>query len=113
MHELAVTRSLIDLVAREAEKQGFQRALEIRLKVGAYSGIVPDCILDLFPYASRGTAAEGAELVFETVPARFTCRDCGWEGELEKHRDQCPDCRSTALKMTAGREFYVDSLKVE
>ena len=113
MHELAVTRSLIDLVDREAEKQGFQRALEIRLKVGAYSGIVPACILDLFPHVSKGTAAEGAELVFETVPARFTCRDCGWEGELEKHRDHCPDCRSTALKMTAGREFYVDSLKVE
>ena len=113
MHELAVTRSLIDLVDREAKTQGFQRALEIRLKVGAYSGIVPECILDLFPYASAGTAAEGAELVFETVPARFTCRECGWEGEIGKHQDCCPHCQSTALKMTAGREFYVDSLKVE
>ena len=113
MHELAVTRSLIDLVDREAKKQGFTRALEIRLKVGAYSGIVPECILDLFPYASRDTAAAGAALVFETVPARFTCRDCGWEGVIEKHADCCPVCRSTALTMTAGREFYVDSLKVE
>ena len=113
MHELAVTRSLIDLVDREAKKQGFQRALEIRLKVGAYSGIVPECILDLFPYASRDTAAEGAELVFETVPARFSCPDCGWEGEIERGQDACPRCGSTALKMTRGREFYVDSLKVE
>ena len=113
MHELAVTRSLIDLVDREAKKQGFQRALEIRLKVGAHSGIVPACILDLFPYASRDTAAEGAELVFETVPARFSCPDCSWEGEIERGQDACPRCGSTALKMTRGREFYVDSLKVE
>ena len=113
MHELAVTRSLIDLVDREARRQGFQRALEIRLKLGAYSGIVPECILDLFPYAARGTAAEGAALVFETVPARFTCRGCGWEGEIEKGGDACPRCQSTALTMTQGREFYVDSLKVE
>ena len=113
MHELAVTRSLIDLVDREAKKQGFARALEIRLKLGAYSGIVPACILDLFPYAAKDTAAEGAELIFETVPARFTCPDCGWEWELERGQDACPRCQSTALKMTRGREFYVDSLKVE
>ena len=113
MHELAVTRSLIDLVDREAKNQGFQKALEIRLKVGAYSGIVPEYILDLFPYASKDTAAEGAKLVFETVPARFTCRECSWEGEIERGEDACPRCQSTALKMTQGREFYVDSLKVE
>ena len=97
MHELALTRSLIDLVEKESEKQGFKRALEIRLKLGEYSGVIPDYILDLFPYAAKDTAAEGAELVFEKVPARFAC----------------PDCGGTALKMTQGREFFVDSLKVE
>ena len=56
MHELALTRSLIDLVQTESGKQGFRKALEIRLKVGEYSGVVPDYILDLFPYASKGTA---------------------------------------------------------
>ena len=113
MHELAVTRSLIDLVDREAKKQGFTRALEIRLKVGTYSGIVPECILDLFPYAAKDTAAEGAELVFEKVPARFACPDCGYEGPVERRDACCPSCGGTALRMTAGREFFVDSLKVE
>ena len=113
MHELGVTRSLIDLVVREAQKQGFERALEIRLKVGEYSGIVPEYILDLFPYASKGTAAEGAALVFETVPGSFRCPDCGYEGPVDRREAQCPRCGSTALKMTGGREFFVDSLKVE
>ncbi len=113
MHELAVTRSLIDLVEREAEKQGFHRVLEIRLKVGEYSGIVPACILDLFPYASGGTAAEGAGLVFETVPGSFLCSECGYEGGIERREAKCPRCGGTALKMTGGREFFVDSLKVE
>ena len=113
MHELALTRSLIDLVETEAKKQGFKRALEIRLKVGAYSGIVPDCILDLFPCASKGTVCEGAALLFETVPAVFRCGDCGYEGGIERKSACCPVCGGTALRMTAGREFYVDSLKVE
>ncbi len=113
MHELAVTRSLIDLVQREAENQGFRKALEIRLKVGEYSGIVPACILDLFPYASKGTAAEGAELIFESVPGVFRCAGCGYEGGIDRREAKCPRCGGTALKMTAGREFFVDSLKVE
>ena len=113
MHELALTRSLIDLVQTEAQKQGFTRALELRLKVGAYSGVVPDYILDLFPYASKGTVCEGAVLRFETVPASLRCADCGYEGGVDRKSACCPVCGGTALKMTAGREFYVDSLKVE
>ena len=113
MHELALTKSLIDLVEREAKNQGFSRALEIRLKVGEYSGIVPDYILDLFPYASKGTAAEGAALFFETLPAAFRCADCGYEGPVERREACCPRCRGVALRMTAGREFFVEDLKVE
>ena len=113
MHELALTKSLIDLVGREAEKQGFQRALEIRMKLGEYSGVIPEYILDLFPQASRGTAAEGAELIFETVPGCFLCIDCGYEGAVKRREAKCPRCGCTALKMTAGREFFVESLKVE
>ena len=113
MHELALTKSLIDLVEREAEKQGFHRALEIRMKLGEYSGVVPAYILDLFPHASKGTAAEGAELIFERVPASFLCPDCGYEGAVDRREAKCPRCGGSALKMTAGREFFVDSLKVE
>ena len=113
MHELALARSLVDLVQKESERQGFQKALEIRLKLGEYSGVIPGYILDLFPYASQGTAAEGAALVFESVPARFACPDCGYEGPVDRKEARCPGCGGTALKMTAGREFFVESLKVE
>lgn len=113
MHELALARSLIDLVEREASAQGFTKALEIRMKLGEYSGVVPGYILDLFPHAAKGTAAEGAELIFETVPGRFLCADCGYEGPVERREAKCPRCGGTALRMTEGREFFVDSLKVE
>ena len=113
MHELGLTKSLIDLVGREAEKQGFTRTLEIRMKLGEYSDVVPEYILELFPLAAKGTAAEGAQLLFETVPGRFQCRDCGYEGPVPRREACCPACAGTALRMTAGREFFVESLKVE
>ena len=113
MHELALTKSLIELVEREAERQGFQRAVEIRMKLGEYSGVVPDYILDLFPKAARGTAAEGAALVFERVPACFACPVCGYEGPVQRREAKCPQCGGTSIRMTGGREFFVESLKVE
>ena len=113
MHELAITKGIIDIVNSEAEKSGFKNVLEITLRVGEYSGIVPQCLMEFFPIAAAGSVAEGAELVIEPVKARFRCLDCGYEGAADRKKACCPECRSTAIKMTSGREFFVESLKVE
>ena len=113
MHELSIARSLLGLVERESEKEGFTRVLEIRLKIGEYSGLVPECLREFFPIAAKGTKAENAELVMERLPAAFRCLDCGYEGPADRKNACCPRCQSTALRMTQGREFYVENLKVE
>ena len=113
MHELAITKSIVDLVEREAKKQGFRKALEIRLTLGEFSGIVPEYIKDFFPLVAEGTVSAEAELFFEQSPAKFKCLDCGYEGGADRKNACCMKCGSTSLKMTAGREFFVDSLKVE
>ena len=113
MHELALTEGIIQIVREQAEKNGFDRVLEICLRVGEYSGIVPECLLEFFPIVSRGTPAEGAALVIRPVPASFRCFDCGYEGHIPPRTACCPNCGGTAIRMTAGREFYVENLKVE
>ena len=111
MHELALTEGIISIIADEKRKNGFERVLEIRLRLGEYSGVIPECIEEFFPIAAKGTAAEGAKLVMERVDASFECRECRWRGRPSG--GVCPDCGAEKLKMTAGREFYVDNLKVE
>lgn len=113
MHELAITQGVIDIVNSEAKEKGFQRVLEIDLQVGEYSGIVPECIREFFPIAAKGSPAEKALLNINTISAAFRCLDCGYEGKVDRKAACCPQCGSIALKMTAGREFYVESLKVE
>ncbi len=113
MHELAIAQGIIGIVDGEAQKNGFRRVLEIRLKMGEFSGLVPDCLREFFPIAAAGSPAEGAQLLIETLPARFQCRDCGYEGDADRKNACCPQCRSAAIRMISGREFYVDSLKVE
>ena len=113
MHELSIARSILSIVAQSARDEGFERVLEIRLKIGEFSGLVPECLQEFFPIASKGTPAEGAVLVMETIPASFRCLDCGYEGPADRKNACCPRCRGTALRMTQGREFYVEDLKVE
>lgn len=113
MHELAIAKGIIDIVNSEAREKGFRKVLEIKLSIGEYSGIIPDCLREFFPYAAAGTPADGAELSVETVAGQFLCLDCGYKGEVNRRDACCPACRSTALKMTRGRDFYVESLKVE
>ncbi len=113
MHELALTEGILAIVEQESRKNAFSRVLEITLKVGELSGIVPDCLREFFPIASRGTLAEGAALVITPVPAAFLCADCGFEGPLPRHTACCPACGGTAIRMISGREFFVENLKVE
>lgn len=113
MHELALTEGIISIVSSEKEKQGFTRVLEIRLKTGEFSGVIPECIEEFFPIAAKGTAAEGAALIIESVPAELECRSCRWRGRAGRRAFVCPECLGEDLKMLSGREFYVDSLKVE
>lgn len=113
MHELSIACGVIGVVEQAARERDFGRVLEIRLKLGEYAGIVPDCLREFFPIAAQGTAAEGAALVIETLPARFACPDCGYEGPIERRRACCPRCAGTAIRMLRGCECYVENLKVE
>ena len=113
MHELSLTEGILRIVSSEQKKSGFARVLEIDLKIGEYSGIVPGCIEEYFPLVSKGTAAEEAKLRMELLPAAFACTDCGWSGSLPRHTARCPICQSTAIRMTAGREFFIENLIVE
>ena len=113
MHELAICEGIINIINSEAKDKGFKKVLEIELSVGEYSGIVMECVREFFPIAAKGSPAENAELKLNTIEARFQCLDCGYEGPVNRHDACCPKCKSWALKMTRGREFYVEQIKVE
>ena len=113
MHELAITEGIIEAAIPEAEKYGAKRILEIRLKIGELSGVMPECIQYYFDIASKGTIAENAKLKIEKIPVTVRCLDCGFEGVIDRKKIRCPDCGGTELKLIGGREYFVDSLEAE
>lgn len=113
MHELAITKSILDIAEQAAREHQVRRVRQVRIKLGDYSGVVPQCIQYYFDIISKGTVAEGAELRMERLPVIMRCQDCLWQGEVDKYHIQCPDCGGKELKLLQGREFYVESLEVD
>jgi len=122
MHEMSVTRAMLDLALKHANGQ---RITDIHLRVGRISGIVPDSVAFYFEYLSKDTLAEGARLHFETAPFEMTCLDCGRQADLSDWEDEQPraimvhalargcQCGSNNLRVTGGTGFHMVSLEVE
>lgn len=113
MHELSITQSILNISLNAASKQGASRIRVIRLRVGPFSGVVPECVQMYLDVLAKGTCAEGAKMEVETVPLRVFCRNCGKESEITREHIQCPFCGSIQLKRLSGKEFIVDSLEVD
>lgn len=113
MHELSIMQSALSLALEQARQAGASRIHEIRLRIGALSGVVPDALEFAFEALVPGTAAEGARLAVEHVPARFWCAACQREFQSEDLFSDCPDCHTPSGELRAGREMEVASLEID
>lgn len=113
MHELAITQSILEISLQAAAQQHAARIREIRLRMGPFSGVVPECVQMYLDVLAKGTPAEGAKIKVTTVPLKVLCRDCGREGEIDRAHIACSYCGSLRLKRLSGKEFMVESLEVD
>lgn len=113
MHELSVTQGILKICQDEAKDKKFKQIKEIRIKVGELTGLVPHCIEYYFEIISKDTIADGAKLKIDKLPIVISCRDCSFDGEIDREQYRCPKCNSNRIQIQNGREFYVDSLEVE
>ncbi len=110
---MAITQSILDISKKVGEEHGAKRIKEVRIKVGEYSGVVPQCVRYYFDVISKGTICEGAVLNIMKLPVKIYCNNCNEEFEISRYHVKCPKCAGTDIKMTQGREFYIESLEVE
>lgn len=113
MHELSVTQGMLEIALRHAQRAGAQRITRINLIIGDVTSIVDDSVQFYFDFISKDTIAEGAQLVFQRLPATFRCWDCG-NTFTPKERDfTCPHCGGMSVEVVGGNEFRVESIEVE
>jgi len=112
MHELSVMQGILEVVLRHAGKSGVSRVEAVNLEVGALSHLREEWMQKYFDHLTQGTAAEGAELRVNHVPAVLTCRECGHRFEWSAEESpSCPACASERADLISGREYTVASLE--
>jgi hydrogenase nickel incorporation protein HypA/HybF len=109
MHELAITQSVVDLVA---ERTRGRRVVAVQVRVGRLCGFVPASMELCFDLAVAGTPLEGARLVVHETPGRIACRGCGAEHEVPDAILLCP-CGSADVEVVSGGELSVASVELE
>jgi hydrogenase nickel incorporation protein HypA/HybF len=112
MHELPVTQSILKIVTNHAEDANAERITDIYVVIGQLSSYIDDAIQFYWDIISDGTIAQGATLHFKRIAAEMQCNNCGEKYALDGgHR--CPSCGGIDAAVTAGQEFFVESIDVE
>lgn len=115
MHELALVRDMVDVVVESATQEGATQVKRVLVRVGRARDIVPSIFETAFAYLTKGTLAEGAELVVTPVPVTARCEDCGAIFPLDIFNRSswvCPRCGGGSYKLHTGREFAIDAIEV-
>jgi len=104
MHELALIRSMLDIVEDYAITHGFHKVNALNLSFGRHSSIDLKALSFAFEMQSKQTIAEGARLEFEILPAVVFCFDCQEEIRTEAFGGCCPRCEGSQILLTGGME---------
>jgi hydrogenase nickel incorporation protein HypA/HybF len=113
MHEVGIMESAMAAVLEQARAHGARKVHRVVLRVGALSGVEPEALRFAFEIVARDTAAEGAELVIDTVPALARCPDCELEFEASAgFIFACPRCSRLSGDLRRGRELELSQIEM-
>ncbi len=112
MHELSLAQAVVEIAEAEAKKHSAPAVATVKLRLGEFTGVVREALEFGFEFARRGTVAEGAHLVVESVPLRTRCPQCKTVGRsIEDFCLICPTCGG-AVEIISGREMEVEYVEL-
>ncbi len=113
MHELSIAMSLLDAVQEEVERRGCSGVQAIHIKVGEFSGVVPDALRSAYELASEHTPFASARLEIENVPIQIHCTTCDCQRPVRSPQWLCcAVCDTPASDLVSGRELEIYALEV-
>ncbi len=112
MHELSLAMNVVKIVENEARKANAQNVNTITLEIGECSGVDHSIFDFSWPFAIKGTLAENAQKIIQTIDGRAKCNHCDFEFGLHKLYDPCPVCESFDYDILQGKEFRVKSISI-
>ena len=134
MHEMAVVSYIIDAICEAAAEDGATKVLSCTLAAGAARDIHEDLLQTYFDWFSKGTAAEGVQVILNTIPIRYCCEICArmyafdpkegritdpWGDPLPSEKDPgtgsqplCPEHPDAKIRIVSGLELAIEEITV-
>lgn len=117
MHEMALTASLLSLIKEEMEKAKAARLVQVRIKYGSLSNVVPEAMETAFEILTENTPMAGAELeLVEELPT-LSCGKCKTTFSPASKREifkPCPACgNETGNDVLSGKGLYLEQIEVD
>ena len=104
MHEMSLTRSILDIVEEYELRFQFQQVNSLKLSFGRLACISPGALEFAFEVQSKGTKAQGASLEFDIRPIIIYCFTCSKEIEADSYAAACPCCKGARVVLRGGTE---------
>lgn len=112
MHEVSLMEEALRVAVEAAEESGGSRILQLRLRIGSMSGVVPEAMRFAFDVVCRNTIAAGATLEIDTVPATCWCTVCQREFPRADFLNECPTCHNLSGELRRGRELEIAAMEI-
>ncbi len=107
MHEMALVKSMIDILNREVDDPEVGDVKSVHLEVGALRYIVPEIMDSAFNSISRDDKLRSARLEMKILPVKFRCGGCGNVSEGIDQGGSCGKCGCDRVNMISGDEFRI------
>lgn len=111
MHELSLIRELFSIIEEEVKKHKKEIVKSVKLKVGTFSGAVPEYLKEAFQIYSVNSCAEGAKLEIEIEEPIAKCPFCEVRFKPSDILLVCPNCGRSG-KIEKGFEIVLESLEI-
>lgn len=108
MHETILAERILRAALDQRDRQGGAPLKRLFVRIGELESISREALRAAFDEQARGTAAKGAELVLESIPATLVCEACGNAEPMRDARDAsaCRRCGNASLRLD-GRGWTV------
>ena len=122
MHEFSFAYNIFKVAEATALKYNAKRITEVLLEIGELTLIVPELLRRSFEMATKGSIAEGAELIIKMLPGKIKCRECNKVSEVTITQEaqltglqlfQCAQCSSKNTEIIEGKKANVKNIKIQ
>jgi hydrogenase nickel incorporation protein HypA/HybF len=105
---------ILDIVEKEAAKNGATVVRQVNLKVGALSGVETESLAFSFD-AVKGEKdlTRDAVLAIEQLPVKIHCTPCDGVFKGVGHMVLCPQCEGFDTQLLQGEELEIADIEID